>query len=150
MMVSTMTAGLLESPFGMRWTTALMAGVILLLIGIWKRRPVVAVALLLAWVGGFEVTFRALEILRWHQWWALSAWAWEAAALGGWVIAVHALGVRLSGPWIVATVATLAVWFATGFDYNLPQTAAGQRQVIRWWPEVMNVTAKTEWGMAYL
>lgn len=145
-----MTAALLESPFGMRWTTVLMAGAILLLIGIWKRRPLIAVAALLAWAGGFEVTFRALDIVRWREWWAISAWAWEAAALAGWVIAAYAFGVRPSIPWVAVTVATLGVWFATGFDYNLPQTVAGQHQVIRWWPEILNVIAKTAWGMAYM
>jgi len=145
-----MTAGLLESPFGMRWTTMLMAGAILLLIGIWKRRPLIAVAALLAWAGGFEVIFRALDILRWREWWAISAWAWEAAALAGWVIAAYALGVRPSIPWVAVTVATLGVWLATGFDYNLPQTVAGRHQVIRWWPEILNVIAKTAWGMAYM
>lgn len=144
------SASLLESPFGMRWTTLVLAVVLLSLIGAWKRRPGVAVIAVLAWVGGFEVMFRALDILRWHEWWALSGWGWEAAALGGWVVAAHLIGIRPSSVWIAVTVVAFAVWWATGYDYNLPQTATGQHQTIRLWPEIENVTAKTGWGIAYL
>lgn len=145
-----MTAGLLESPFGMRWTTLGMAAAFLTVVGVGKRRPVVAVAAMLAWAGGFELTFRLLDIVRWHEWWGFRDLAWEVAALAGWMVAAHALGVRPSLPWIAVTLVAFAIWFAAGFDYNLPQTAGGQHQAIRWRPELENVVAKTGWGMAYL
>lgn len=145
-----MNAGLLESPLGMRWTTLATAAAIFALVGLWRRRPLAAIVVLAAWAGGFEVAYRVLDILRWHEWWAVSAWAWEAAALVGWVIAAHALGIRPSPPWVALTVAVFAVWWLSGYDYNLPQTAAGQHQPLRWLPEIENVAAKTSWAMAYV
>src|SRR6266567_8063331 len=141
---------LLESPFGMRWTTVLTAAAILVLIGIVRRRPDLAVVSVVAWIGGFEVVFRFFEVLRWQQWSGLLDLAWMAAALVGWPILALALGIRPSPAWVAVTAIAFAVWITTGYDYNLPQTAGGSLRPIRPLPEVENVLAKTAWAMAYL
>jgi hypothetical protein len=144
------SAGLLESPFGVRWTTLITAVAIVAVMGIWRRRPFVACVVILAWLGGFEVAFRLLDILRWHEWSAWAGWLWEAAALIGWLLAAHAFGIRPSRLWVAVTALVFVVWWLSGYDYNLPNTAAGQGLPIRWAGEVENVTAKTAWAMAYI
>ena len=145
-----MTAGILESPFGMRWTSLATAVAMLAVIGVWKRRPFIAAVAVLAWASGFELTYRLVDILRWHEWWAWAGWVWEASALAGWPLAAYVFRIRPSPAWMAAVVLAFAVWWLSGYDYNLPQTAAGRGQPIRWVSEIENVLAKTTWAMAYL
>lgn len=136
----------LESPFGMRWSTFLTAVVVLLLIGVVRRRPDLAVVAVVAWTGGFEVVYRFWDIVRWHEWWAWNSWFWEAAALVGWVVLAHVIGIRPSPFWLTVTLACFAIWISTGYTYNY----TGQTYPFQVLPEIENVAAKTAWATAYL
>lgn len=136
---------MLESPFGMRWTTLLLAVTILALVGIGRLRPFIALVTVVAWTGGFEFTYRAFDILRWHEWWGWNAWAWEAAALIGWVLLAHFVGIRPGGWSLAVAVATFAFWVATGFDSNI----LAPHRPFSWGSEIKNVIAKDSWGLAY-
>jgi len=136
----------LESPFGMRWSTFVTAVAILLLIGGVRRRPDLAIVAVVAWTGGFEVVYRFWDIVRWQEWWAWTSWAWEAAALVGWVLLAHAIGIRPSPFWLTVTLACFGVWISTGYVYN----HTGQTYPFQPFAEIENVAAKTAWAMAYL
>jgi hypothetical protein len=148
-------ASLIESPFGMRWTTLATGIAILVVIGLIRRRPDLAVVSAVAWAGGFELTYGTIDTLYWHpadrvKW---TAEAWQAAALIGWVLLAHAMGIRPSGAWVAVTAIALAVWVTTipgltnGFVSNAPQ--AGQTGPLLVIPEIENVVAKTAWAMSY-
>jgi len=138
--------GVLESPWGMRWSTLLMVLVILAVIGVLRRQPVIAVAAVAAWTGGFEVVYRLCDIARWHEWWGFNALLWEATALAGWVLAAHLLGIRPSPFWLTVTLAGFGVWITTGYTYNY----VGQHYPFSAQGEIENVATKTAWAMAYL
>lgn len=138
--------GLLESPLEMRWTTLLMALLVVFLIGVIRRRPDLAVVAVVAWTGGFEVVYRFWDIVRWQEWWAWNSWFWEAAALAGWVVLAHSVGIRPSPFWLTATLLCFAIWIATGYRSNY----AGQKAPFQVFGEIENVSAKTAWAMAYL
>src|SRR5262249_57382769 len=127
----------LESPFGMRWSTFLTAVVVFLLIGAVRRRPDLAVVAVVAWTGGFEVVYRFWDIVRWHEWWAWNSWLWEAAALAGWVLLAQSVGIRPSLFWLTATVLCFAIWIATGYRYNY----VGQKAPFQVLGEIENVFA---------
>jgi hypothetical protein len=139
----------------MRWTTLVTGIVILVVIGLVRRRPDLAIVSAVAWAGGFEVTYGVIDTLYWHptdtaKW---VAEAWQGAALIGWVVLAHAMGIRPSPTWVAVTVIAFAVWLTTipgvtdGFIYNAPQ--AGQTGPLLVVPEIENVVAKTAWAMAY-
>lgn len=139
----------------MRWTTLATGIVILVVIGLVRRRPDLAIVSAIAWAGGFEAVYGIVDTVYWHpgdgpRW---VAEAWQAAALAGWVLLAHAMGIRPSAPWVVVTVIAFALWITTipgltsGFVYNAPQ--AGHNGPLLVIPEIENVTAKTAWAMAY-
>jgi hypothetical protein len=145
----------IESPFGMRWTTLVTGIAILAVIGLVKRRPDLAIVSAVAWAGGFELTYGTIDTLYWHpadraKW---TAEAWQAMALVGWVLLAHAMGIRPSPAWVAVTVIAFAVWLTTfpgltnGFVSNAPQAGqTGQLYVV---PEIENVVAKTAWAISY-
>ena len=146
---------MIESPLGMRWTTLATGIVILVVIGLVRRRPDMAIVSAVAWAGGFELTYGIVDTLYWHpadvaKW---NAEAWQAAALIGWVLLAHAMGIRPSPPWVAVTVISFAVWMSTipgmtnGFISNSPQ--AGQTGPLLVLPEIENVVTKTAWAMSY-
>jgi hypothetical protein len=146
---------MIESPLGMRWTTLATGIAILVAIGLVKRRPDLAIVAAIAWAGGFEVTYGILDTLYWHPADAVK-WtkeAWQGAALLGWVLLAHRIGIRPSAAWVAVTVIAFAVWLTTfpgvtnGFVSNAPQ--AGQTGPLMVVPEIENVVAKTAWAMAY-
>jgi len=139
----------------MRWTTLATGVAMLVVIGLVKRRPDLAVVSAVAWAGGFELTYGIADTLYWHPQDA-SRWiaeAWQAAALIGWVLLAHAIGIRPSPAWVAVTVIAMAVWMTTipgvtsGFIYNAPQ--AGQTGPLLLVPEIENVVCKTSWAIAY-
>lgn len=150
-----MPAGLIESPLGMRWTTLVTGIAILVVIGVARRRPDLAIVAVVAWAGGFEATYGIFDTLYWHPGDA-AKWvtvAWQAAALIGWVLLAHAIGLRPSPFWTAVTVIAFAIWLTTipgvtnGFVSNAPQ--AGQTGPLMIVPEIENVVAKTSWALAY-
>jgi hypothetical protein len=139
----------------MRWTTLATGIFILIVIGLVKRRPDLAIVSAVGWAGGFELTFGIADTLYWHptdtvKW---IAEAWQAAALIGWVFLAHAMGIRPSPTWVGITAAAFAVWLTTipgltsGFIYNAPQTGHDGPLLII--PEIENVVTKTSWAIAY-
>lgn len=152
---SGVSASLIESPLGMRWTTLATAIAVLVVIGLVKRRPDLAIVSVVAWAGGFESTYGSIDTLYWHptdaaKW---NAEAWQAAALVGWVLLAHAMSIRPSPAWVAVTAIAFAVWLTTipgltnGFVSNAPQ--AGRNGPLLIVPEIENVVAKTAWAMAY-
>jgi hypothetical protein len=139
----------------MRWTTLATGIAILVVIGLVKRRPDLAVVTAVAWAGGFEATYGIIDTAYWHPG-DTARWveeAWQAAALIGWVLLAHAMGIRPSATWVAVTVIGFAVWLTTipgltsGFVYNAPQ--AGQTGPLLVVPEIENVVTKTAWALAY-
>jgi hypothetical protein len=139
----------------MRWTTLATGIVLLIVIGLVRRRPDLAVVSVVAWAGGFEAVYGVLDTVYWHpadtvKW---VAEAWQTAALAGWVALAYAMGVRPSPAWVAVTVIAFAVWLSTipgltsGFISNAPQ--AGQTGPLLVVPEIENVVAKTSWAIAY-
>lgn len=139
----------------MRWTTLATGIGILVVIGLVRRRPDLAIVSAIAWAGGFEAVYGIVDTLYWHptdtvKW---TAEAWQTAALVGWVVLAHALGIRPSPAWVAVTAIAFAVWLTTipgltnGFVSNAPQ--AGQKGPLMVVPEIENVIAKTSWAMAY-
>src|SRR2546430_9881947 len=105
----------IESPLGMRWTTLATGIAILVAIGVVRRRPDLAIVSAVAWAGGFEATYGILDTLYWHpgdlvKW---TAEAWQTAALVGWVLLAHRMGIRPAPAWVAVTVIAFAVWLTT-------------------------------------
>jgi hypothetical protein len=139
----------------MRWTTLATGILILVVIGLVRRRPDLAVVSAVAWAGGFEAAFGIVDTVYWHPG-DVTRWiaeAWQAAALLGWVLLAYAVGIRPSAAWLAVSVVAFAVWLTTipgltnGFVYNAPQ--AGHNGPLLVLPEIENVVAKTAWAVAY-
>jgi hypothetical protein len=140
-------AGWLFSPvFGIRWSTLLMASVIVATVGVAMRRPWVALAAVMAWVGVFEVVNGACNILTHHRWGELGSLGWLAAGIGGWAVLAARLGIWPERRWLLLTAVAFAAWMATGYDYNYH----GQLKPLQVGPEIENLVAKTGLGIAYL
>lgn len=122
-----------------------MALLMLVLIGAVRRRPDLAVVAVIAWAGGFEVVYQAVDLVHWRHWWQLNAWGWEAAALAGWVFLAPAVGIRLEWPWVALTLLCFGIWVATGFDYNYTPSRPFSVGA-----EIKNEVTKTVWALMYL
>jgi hypothetical protein len=142
-------AGWLFSPVQVRWSTLLMAAVILAVVGVRRRRPAVAVVSVVAWLAVYETGWQLMDLVVHHA----AAWpaavqrlGWASAALAGWPLLAHALGVRPDPRWAALCALVFAVWLWSGFWYNWP----GQPYPLMIGPELANVASKTALGIAYL
>jgi hypothetical protein len=141
--------GLIESPLGIRWTTLATAAAIIVVIGT-RRRPLVGVVTVAAWLTAFEVLYQLTDTLTHHRdahlAHTLAVEAFWLVTMVGWIGWAHALGVRPDVRWAALSVAIFALWVDQGFPYNW----AGQQGPVRWWPEFLNVGSKTALGVAYM
>jgi hypothetical protein len=125
-----------------RTSTVIAALVIFGVVGIWRQRPLIGLVAVIAWASAFEILYNAAGVVVWH--WPLGAFAWQVAALLGWLIAADLLGIR--PPWwaLVPFVLLGATWILAGFHSNIP----GRPLVL--WDEVLNEATKSAIAVAYL
>ncbi|HXC77196.1 MAG TPA: hypothetical protein VNU19_09095 [Candidatus Acidoferrum sp.] len=125
-----------------RISTIVAALVIFGVVGIWRRRPLVGLVAMMAWISAFEILYNAAGVVVLHT--PLGAFAWEVAALLGWVVAADLLGIR--PPWwaLVPFLLLSVIWIVTGFHSNLPARSFSLRD------EVLNEATKSALAAAYL
>jgi hypothetical protein len=118
---------------------------------IWRRRdPVLALAALLAWASAYEILYAGTGTFM-HGW-AVPPYVWMTAAIAGWVVLAHVLGLILNRWVLVALALVWLLWVATGFESNVPSglTTNGLSRPFSWAAEVYNELSKTLLALAYL
>jgi hypothetical protein len=128
-----------------RISTVLGAVAIFVAIGIWRRRPLIALVATIAWASTFEILYNGAGVVMWH--WPVADFLWQVAALLGWVIAAEVLGVR--PPWwgFVPFAVVACIWLLTGFHSNVPNDPT-RPFVLQ--DEVLNEVTKSALAVAYL
>jgi hypothetical protein len=139
----------IETPFGIRWTSLATAVGIVLVVTVVRRRPLLGVVAAMGWGTTFEVVFQITSILahrdtHWLR--ALAGESWWLWTVVGWSFAAHLAGVRPRLSWVLVTAALFALWIQQGFWFNWQ----GQTTPVNWWYEALNVAAKTALGVAYV
>ncbi len=138
---------LLESPWGVRWSSLAMLAAILVVVTLARRRPLLALAAAMGWLVSFEVIYEATDIAVHHRLDAhLTSWGFWLLTVAGWPFFAHALGIRPNLRWVFLSAAIFALWIQQGFWYNWP----GQPGPVQWEYELLNVGSKTALGVAYL
>ena len=127
-----------------RWSTVLMAAVVLAVVGWRTRRPLLAGVAVLAWVSVSEIVWNGCDLLTHHG--NALRYGWLVLALAAWPLLAHRLGIRPHPVGLALCAAAFAVWLALGFDYNW----LGQSKPLQVVPEALNVLTKTALGAAYL
>jgi hypothetical protein len=134
------------SPFQfitVRISTCALMTLIAVVIGGWRRRPLLALTTIGAWIFLFEIPYHWTNVVIWR-------WDWRSALLwtigfGGWVVAGWYAGLRPSLGFVGVFCALWIVWVATGFHYN----NVGDKHM-DWAAEALNEGTKTSLGLAYL
>lgn len=129
-------------PFGMRLTTwACVAAFVAVAVRQRNSRVLVAAC---AWLIGFEAAF---DVSRFVAGKAGPFVTWVLPLIVGVFTLAWATRQRIlpSRRWALATVVTWTVWGAFGFAANQHTTVN-----FSWTAEVLNVSAKTLWAVAYL
>src|SRR5690348_5587145 len=126
-----------------RISTSVLIIVIAVVIGWWRRRPVLALTTIGAWIFLFEIPYHWTNVLLWR-------WDWKDAFLwtigfGGWVVAGWYAGLRPNLGFVAVFCVLWIVWIATGFHYNNVSD-----KKIDWLAEALNEGTKTCLGLAYL
>jgi hypothetical protein len=127
-----------------RVSTVVAALGLFLAIAVARRNPWRALVVVLAWSSLFEVVYHFVGIVGFG--WPPANIVWMTGALAGWVVLAVVLGVWPDWRVSMVFVALMAVWVLTGFHYNVPS----QSSPINIWNEVLNESAKTTLGLAYL
>ena len=131
-------------PLHPRWSTVLMAALLLAVIGWRSRSPRLAVVATLAWLFGFEIIWQLGHGISGHvRFWDLNWFYWLAIS-GGWLAFAHHLGVRPELRLVAVAAALWAIWLMLGFNSNWPG------QPISWTNEALNEASKTALGLAFL
>jgi len=128
---------------GVRVSTIVMA--VLLLTAAIARHDWRGLLATTAWFFGFETAWQSTNAITY-----LAGHGMVAADLGwisagvGWTLAAHLAGVRVNWPFVLLTAALWVVWLLQGFHANYPHRPFDPLV------EVINESAKTAWGLAYL
>lgn len=127
-----------------RISTVLGAALVFAVVLVARRDALRAVVTVVAWLSVFETIYHVVGIVGFH--WALANFAWETAAVAGWVILAAVLGIWPDLRFTAVFTILMAAWILAGFHYNIP----GQRGPINVGNELLNEAAKTSLGLAYL
>ena len=126
-----------------RTSTVAAALLILVSVGLWKRRPWLAVVALMAWVSAYELIFNAVGISIFH--WTLGQFLWYGAAVIAWVFLAYREGIRPDRFWLLIFFACWIPWLLEGFHSNIPVGRPWDT-----WGEIWNEIGKTALAFAYL
>ncbi len=140
--------GLLFAPIiQARWTTLLLAAVIVVAVTLRRRDVRPAIAVVMAWVSTFELfwnTFKSVLIDHNQPQW--QDFLYLAAFATAWVLALGYAGIGPSLPWLGVFAAVAALWALDGFHFNFN----GQPGPIDPVSELFNVGSSTALGVAFL
>ena len=140
-----MSIHLIESPWGVRWSSLAMLALIVLVVTAARRRPFLALVTAMGWLVAFEIVYEGADAAVHHK--SSVAWAFWLLTVAAWPLLAHFMGVRPHLRWVLLSAAIFALWIQQGFWYNW----AGQgSKPINWWYEALNVGSKTALGIAYL
>ncbi len=137
--------------YGVRNTTLLTA-LAFVVVGLARRRPSALLAAA-AWLVGFEAlwqwTYMVMSGLDPHMWtWISDGWAWAPGALAvagpATALAARLAGARIERRWLLLTAALWVVWVLDGLRANYPGRPF---DIVA---ELINVSVKTTWALAYL
>ncbi len=99
-----------------RLSTLLAFIATLLIVGWFRRSPVVALLAGMGWVSAFEIVYQTVDtIYRTHNGLPLF---YLAFSMSGWVVAAHVAGVRPHPGLLLAWILLFLVWMAFGFQPN--------------------------------
>ncbi|HEY1421101.1 MAG TPA: hypothetical protein VGG90_10375 [Candidatus Dormibacteraeota bacterium] len=126
-----------------RVSTVITVLLMLVWVGILRRRPALAVFAVAGWLVAFEILF------NWSGTIALG-WSWRTSARdtalwGGWVLAAYLVGVRPEIRLVGLAAVFWVVWLVTGFHFNLVGNPG-----ISWPAEAINEATKTALAAAFL
>lgn len=144
-----MSISVIETPFGIRWSSLATAVAIVLVVTAARRRPLLGVLAAMGWGTTFEVAFQLTSILahrdaHWLR--SLAGESWWLWTVVGWSFAAHLVGIRPHLSWLAVTALLFALWVQQGFWFNWQ----GQATPVNWWFEALNVSSKTALGVAYV
>jgi hypothetical protein len=127
-----------------RWSTVLMAAVVLAVVTWRTRRPLLACLAVLAWLSAYEIAWNTCSLVTHGD--DPVKWFWLVLALLAWPLLAHQVGLRPQPVAVALCAAGFAIWLVLGFDYNWMREPGPVRVL----PEVLNVLTKTVLGVAYL
>ena len=140
-----MSIHLIESPWGVRWSSLAMLALIVLVVTAARRRPFLALVTAMGWLVAFEIVYEGADAAVHHK--SSVAWAFWLLTVAAWPLLAHFMGVRPHLRWVLLSAAIFALWIQQGFWYNWPGQGS---KPINWWYEALNVGSKTALGVAYL
>jgi hypothetical protein len=139
---------LIETPFGIRYTSLATSILIVLVVGVARRRLWLGIFTAMGWGTSFELAFQIVGILAHHEghWLReLAGESWWLWTVIGWSFCAHLAGVRPHLIGLAAFALLMALWVSQGFWFNYP----GQPGPVNWTNEGLNVTTKTALAVAY-
>src|SRR5215510_9487724 len=95
-----MSIHMIESPWGVRWSSLAMLAVILIVVTVVRRRPLLALAAAMGWLVSYEIMFEATDMLVHHKWAQQWGWGFWLLTVAGWPFFAHAMGVRPRLGWM--------------------------------------------------
>ena len=130
-------------PAGHVRASTLALTVLIALVVVWRtRRTLLAAVAVMAWLSAFEIAWQTAQAAFGRI--PMSEEFWFVAAVVGWVVLAHHLGIRPDPLLTGLFVAGFAVWVALGFHSNWPDQPFSLRD------EATNELTKTALGVAYL
>jgi hypothetical protein len=99
-----------------RLTTVFAFVATLVIVGWYRRSPVVAALAGMGWVSAFEIAYQAANTLRGGQ--TAMDLFYLTVSMSGWVVAAYVAGIRPHPGWLVAWGIVFVGWMAFGFHPN--------------------------------
>ena len=100
-----------------RLSTVLAFVVTLVIVGWYRRSPLVALVAGMGWVSAFEIVFQAVGTLYGRH--DAQHLFFLTFSMSGWVVAAHVVGIRLHPILLLAWGLVFLGWIAAGFQPNL-------------------------------
>ena len=134
-----------STPVGPIRTSTLLGAVLVFgIVTAVRRDPLRGLVAVVAWTALFETLYQVVGIVGFH--WPTANFAWETAALAGWIILAGVLGIWPDWRLLMVFVVLMGFWITAGFHSNV----AGQAAPLNLRDEVLNESSKTALALAYL